>query len=116
MDEPVAVLALKAAIQNGPVLLSPRPPQAGYWCSRSVRRPDVRLIRLGSRAVSYDRAQTLDSMNKETDNVTITPGFLTRTSPCEDRDGAGPLLQASLRPFPFIRKVVADAGYQDPRR
>lgn len=33
----------------------------------------------------------------------------------QDRDGAGPLLQASRRPFPFIRKVFADAGYQGPR-
>ena len=33
----------------------------------------------------------------------------------QDRDGAGPLLQASRRPFPFIEKVFADAGYQGPR-
>jgi len=33
----------------------------------------------------------------------------------QDRDGAGPLLQASRQPFPFIRKVFADAGYQGPR-
>ena len=32
-----------------------------------------------------------------------------------DRDGAGPLLRASRRPFPFIEKVFADAGYQEPR-
>jgi len=33
----------------------------------------------------------------------------------QDRDGAGPILKASRRPFPFIRKVFADAGYQGPR-
>lgn len=33
----------------------------------------------------------------------------------QDRDGAGPLLHASRRPFPFIRKVFADAGYHGPR-
>ena len=33
----------------------------------------------------------------------------------QDRDGAGPVLQASRRPFPFIRKAFADAGYQGPR-
>ena len=27
----------------------------------------------------------------------------------------GPLLAASRRPFPFIEKVFADAGYQGPR-
>ena len=33
----------------------------------------------------------------------------------QDRDGAGAILQASQRPFPFITKVFADAGYQGPR-
>jgi Aldehyde dehydrogenase family/Bacterial extracellular solute-binding proteins, family 5 Middle len=33
----------------------------------------------------------------------------------QDRDGAGLILQASRRPFPFIRKVFADAGYRGPR-
>jgi putative transposase len=33
----------------------------------------------------------------------------------QDPDGAGPLLAASHRPFPFIEKVFADAGYQGPR-
>ncbi|WP_422679862.1 IS5 family transposase [Chelatococcus albus] len=33
----------------------------------------------------------------------------------QDRDGAGLLLAASRRPFPFIEKVFADAGYQGPR-
>ncbi len=33
----------------------------------------------------------------------------------QDRDGAPAILQASRRPFPFIRKVFADAGYQGPR-
>ena len=33
----------------------------------------------------------------------------------QDRDGAGPVLQASRRPFPFVEKVFADAGYQGPR-
>lgn len=33
----------------------------------------------------------------------------------QDRDGAGPLIQASRRPFHFVEKVFADAGYQGPR-
>jgi putative transposase len=33
----------------------------------------------------------------------------------QDRDGAGPVLRASRRPFPFIAKVFADAGYRGPR-
>ena len=33
----------------------------------------------------------------------------------QDRDGGGPLLQASRRPFPFIEKVFADSGYAGER-
>ena len=33
----------------------------------------------------------------------------------QDRDGAGPILQASRRPFPFIEKVFADSGYAGER-
>jgi transposase len=33
----------------------------------------------------------------------------------QDRDGAGPVLQASRRPFLFIRKVFADSGHQGER-
>ncbi len=33
----------------------------------------------------------------------------------QDRDGGGPILQASRRPFPFIKKVFADSGYQADR-
>jgi transposase len=33
----------------------------------------------------------------------------------QDRDGGGPILQASRRAFPFITKVFADAGYQGDR-
>jgi putative transposase len=44
-------------------------------------------------------------------------GFVLFVHPAnvQDRDGAGPLLTASRRPFPFIEKVFADAGYQGPR-
>lgn len=33
----------------------------------------------------------------------------------QDRDGAGPILKASRRPFPFIQKVFPDSGYRGPR-
>ena len=33
----------------------------------------------------------------------------------QDRDGGGPLLQVSRRPFPFIEKVFADSGYAGER-
>src|SRR5215211_8556344 len=33
----------------------------------------------------------------------------------QDRDGAGPMLQASRRSFPFLSRVFADAGYASER-
>ena len=33
----------------------------------------------------------------------------------QDRDGAGPVLRASRRPFPFITRLFADAGYASDR-
>ena len=81
MDEPVAVLARNAAIQNGLVLLSPCPPQAGYWCSRPVRRPDVRLIRLGIEPRHTVGAQTRDPVNEEPANVSVIPLLLDSNIP-----------------------------------
>ena len=46
---------------------------------------------------------------------TGAPFPLAHPASVQDRDGAGPLLAASRRPFPFIEKVFADAGYQGPR-
>ncbi len=37
------------------------------------------------------------------------------TADIQDRDGAGPLLRASRPPWPFVKLVFADAGYQGPR-
>jgi transposase len=33
----------------------------------------------------------------------------------QDRDGAEPLLRQARRLFPFIERVIADAGYQGPK-
>ena len=33
----------------------------------------------------------------------------------QDRDGAGPVLKASRRPFPCVQRVFADAGYASKR-
>ena len=37
-------MALNAVFENGSRLPEPCPPQAGCWCSRRERRPNVRLI------------------------------------------------------------------------
>ena len=33
----------------------------------------------------------------------------------QDRDGAEALLKAARRSFPFIERIIADAGYQGPK-
>src|SRR6476659_6915764 len=42
------VRGLKRRYQEWSRPPEPRPPQAGYWCSRFARRPNVRLIVLGN--------------------------------------------------------------------
>ena len=33
----------------------------------------------------------------------------------QDRDGAEPLLREARRTFPFVERVIGDAGYQGPK-
>jgi transposase len=42
-------------------------------------------------------------------SVTVHPGNI------QDRDGARGVLQAARRLFPFVERIVADAGYQGPK-
>ena len=54
------VRGLKSRYQEWSRPPEPRPPQAGYWCSRFARRPNVRLIWCGNDQI-WKRAQTLDT-------------------------------------------------------
>ena len=33
----------------------------------------------------------------------------------QDRDGAEPLLRQARRLFPFVERIIGDAGYQGPK-
>ncbi len=33
----------------------------------------------------------------------------------QDRDGAEPLLRQARRLFPFVKRIIGDAGYQGPK-
>jgi hypothetical protein len=33
----------------------------------------------------------------------------------QDRDGAKPLLRQARRLFPFVERIIGDAGYQGPK-
>jgi hypothetical protein len=61
VDEPINDMASNAASKNGFISLSLCPPQAGYWCSRRERRPDVSLIVLGNEPRQVEWAQTSDT-------------------------------------------------------
>lgn len=74
-------MASKAASQNGPVLLSPCPSKAGYWCSRRERRPDVRLYRPGDQAGTMRSGSDLGCRPKRT-NARGNP--LTPKPSCEE--------------------------------
>src|ERR1022692_1659627 len=78
------VHGLKSRYQEWSRPPEPRPPQAGYWCSRFARRPDVRLIWRGTTR-SRNRAWTLDT---EIGTGVLTHALmifcpLTQKSPCE---------------------------------
>ena len=49
----------------------------------------------------------------DTDGRLLTVG-ISRAN-LQDRDGAGPLVRASRRQFPFVERVYADRGYQGER-
>ncbi len=59
MDEPHLRMACKAVFKNGLVFLSPDRRKRDVGAA-AVRRPNVRLIVLGKRAASCNRAQTSD--------------------------------------------------------
>jgi transposase len=71
-------------------------------------RRSTRLRRAGKKIMGRKRHALVDTDGR---------GLVLFAHPAsvQDRDGAGPLLAASRRPFPFIEKVFADAGYQGPR-
>ena len=41
--------------------------------------------------------------------VTVHPASV------QDRDGAEPLLRQARRLFPFVERIIGDAGYQGPK-
>ena len=65
----------------------------------------------------YDGAKRIVGRKRhalvDTDGRLLTVGI--SAASLQDRDGAGPLVRASRRQFPFIKHVYADRGYQGER-
>ena len=75
----------------------------------------IRPRRLAARAVMMpaedQRAQRHALVDTDGRGLIIEP----HPASIQDRDGGGPLLQASRRLFPFIERVFADGGYAGER-
>jgi hypothetical protein len=77
-------MARTAALKNGLVFLSLTPPQAGYWCSRFARRPDVSLIWRGKRPDHGNGLRPrIPKQPLEFYSCATKSHPLTRTCPCE---------------------------------
>jgi transposase len=50
-----------------------------------------------------------------TDTLGLLLGVVVHPGDVQDRDGAEPLLRQARRLFPFIERVIGDAGYQGPK-
>ena len=65
----------------------------------------------------YDAGKKINGRKRHALVDTDGRGLLIEPRPAsiQDRDGGGPLLQASRRLFPFIERVFADGGYAGER-
>ncbi len=50
-----------------------------------------------------------------TDTQGLLLGVVVHPADVQDRDGAEPLLRQVRRLFPFIERIIGDAGYQGPK-
>src|SRR5205807_4723016 len=102
---------LNSRLQEWSRLPEPYPPQAGYWCSRFARRPNVRLIWCGNDQIMEIglRPWMPQQPTELCSCATESHPPLTRTSPCEDC--------CSPRVSPATSRCVAiDANGSDSSR
>jgi transposase len=50
-----------------------------------------------------------------TDTMGLLLGVVVHPASVQDRDGAEPLLRQARRLFPFVERIMGDAGYQGPK-
>ena len=50
-----------------------------------------------------------------TDTMGLLLGVIVHPANVQDRDGAEALLREARRTFPFVERVIGDAGYQGPK-
>ena len=86
-------------------------PSAAIIDSRSIKTTEAGGPR------GYDAGKKINGRKRHALVDTDGRGLLIEPHPAsiQDRDGGGPLLQASRRLFPFIERVFADGGYAGER-
>ena len=50
-----------------------------------------------------------------TDSIGMLLAVIVHPASVQDRDGAEPLLRKARRLFPFVGRIIGDAGYQGPK-
>jgi len=50
-----------------------------------------------------------------TDTIGMLLAVIVHPASVQDRDGAEPLLRQARRLFPFVERIIGDAGYQGPK-
>lgn len=50
-----------------------------------------------------------------TDTIGMLLAVIVHSANVQDRDGAEPLLRQARRLFPFVERIIGDAGYQGPK-
>jgi putative transposase len=86
-------------------------PSAAIIDSQSVKTTEAGGPR------GYDAGKKINGRKRHALVDTDGRGLVLEPHPADiqDRDGGGPLLNVSRRPFPFIEKVFADSGYAGDR-
>lgn len=107
---------------------SPRALRRGARAGGTRGQPDDRDYRQPDREGRAKGGSTLDPSGYDagkkvvgrkrhllTDTIGMLLAVIVHPASVQDRDGAEPLLRKARRLFPFVERIIGDAGYQGPK-